>query len=91
MKRNGVNRIRFVAALLFAASVLGPAGDAHADFTFGEATNLGSAVNTSVEDGGPCISSDGLSLYFYSFYTGYATSAMRVATRATTEIGRAHV
>ena len=39
---------------------------ANADFTFGEPTNLGPPVNTSASDGTPCISSDGLSLYFTS-------------------------
>jgi hypothetical protein len=38
----------------------------NADFTFGEPVNLGPPVNTSVSDGTPCISPDGLSLYFTS-------------------------
>jgi len=33
---------------------------------FGNPTNLGPTVNSSVEDSGPCISADGLSLYFQS-------------------------
>jgi hypothetical protein len=37
---------------------------ANADFTFGEPTNLGPTVNTSYGDVNPCISADGLSLYF---------------------------
>jgi len=36
------------------------------DFVFGTPTNLGPPVNTSFDEGLPCISSDGLSLYFTS-------------------------
>ena len=39
---------------------------AKADFTFGKPTNLGSVVNTLLSDFGPCISTDGLKLYFQS-------------------------
>ena len=39
---------------------------ANADFSFGEPTNLGPTVNSSYNETGPCISSDGLSLYFQS-------------------------
>ncbi|MDT8302046.1 MAG: protease inhibitor I42 family protein [Sedimentisphaerales bacterium] len=56
-----------------------------ADYIFGEPTNLGPTINSSVEDGGPCISSSGLELYFYSFLEGWANPTMRVATRETTE------
>ena len=58
---------------------------AEADFTFGTPTNLGPTVNTSVEDGGPSISMDGLSLYFYSFLSGWGQPTLRVATRETVE------
>ena len=37
---------------------------------WGTPVNLGSTINTSSYDSGPCISSDGLSLYFTSFLTG---------------------
>jgi OOP family OmpA-OmpF porin len=43
---------------------------AKADFTFGEPTNLGASVNSSNYDAGPSISSDGLSLFFYSLRSG---------------------
>ncbi len=43
---------------------------ANADFTFGAPTNLGPNINSPVEDGGPSISGDGLSLYLYSFLEG---------------------
>lgn len=39
---------------------------AGADFVFGPPVNLGPPVNTSGSDGTPCISRDGLSLYFTS-------------------------
>ena len=39
---------------------------AEADFTFGEATNLGPTVNSSALDRGPSISTDSLTLYFAS-------------------------
>ncbi len=39
---------------------------ANADFTFGEPTNLGATVNSSVRDREPSISADSLSLYFSS-------------------------
>ncbi|MBN2130159.1 MAG: PD40 domain-containing protein [Sedimentisphaerales bacterium] len=39
---------------------------AQADFAFGEPTNLGPTVNSSSDDGAPCISPDGLELYFCS-------------------------
>jgi Tol biopolymer transport system component len=59
--------------------------NSNADFTFGTPINLGSTINTSVEEGGPCISPNGLELYFYSFLDGWAQATMRVATRETTE------
>ena len=51
-------------------------GTAKADFTFGTPTNVGPTVNTSVEDGGPSISMDGLSLYCYSFLNGWAQATL---------------
>jgi Tol biopolymer transport system component len=57
---------------------------AKADFTFSEPTNLGPPVNTSVSDGMPCISSDGLSLYFTSDRAGGSGGLdLWVATRIT--------
>ncbi|MBC8471237.1 MAG: PD40 domain-containing protein [Planctomycetes bacterium] len=54
-----------ICLLTVVALVLGGQG-AYADFTFGTPTNLGPSVNSSLRDSGPCISSDGLSLYFDS-------------------------
>ncbi|MHC4205993.1 MAG: hypothetical protein ACYSTT_15185 [Planctomycetota bacterium] len=84
MKWLDCNKMRYVIVGLMVISIL-VSKDANADFTFGTPINLGSTVNTSVEDGGPCISPNGLELYFYSFLDGWAQSTMRVATRETTE------
>lgn len=54
-----------------------------ADFSLGPAANLGPAVNSVVQDGGPSISADGLSLYLYSFFKGFGNPTLRVATRTT--------
>jgi len=43
---------------------------ANADFTFGEPTNLGPVVNSSVNEFAPCISADGCTLYFSSNLPG---------------------
>ncbi len=45
--------------------------------------NLGSIINTTVEDAGPCISRDGLSLYFHSFDPrGFGGADLYVTHRA---------
>jgi len=57
-----------------------------ADFTFGTPINLGGPVNSSSNDWGPCISVDGLELYFQSPRSGgYGDYDIYVATRATTD------
>ncbi len=43
---------------------------ASADFIWGTPTNLGPNVNSSFDDAGPCISADGLKLYFNSNRSG---------------------
>ncbi len=54
-------------------------------FIFGKPTNLGPTVNTAYHDVFPCISSDGLELYFGSDRPGgYGSSDIWVARRATT-------
>ena len=61
------------------------AESAKADFTFGTPTNLGPAVNSSYNEDGPCISTDGLSLYFDSDRSGgHGNGDIWVATRKTT-------
>ncbi len=54
-----------VSLLLLALAVPG-----RADFTFGEAVNLGLEVNSSTYDEVPSISADGLTLYFNSSRSG---------------------
>ena len=51
---------------------------------WGTPTNLGSTVNSPYEDGLPCVSADGLELYFYSNRPGgYGGFDAWVTTRAT--------
>ena len=58
------------------------------DEEWGEPVNLGSAVNSSALDGGPDISADGLSLFFYSRRSGgHGNFDLWVVTRTTTEDG----
>ncbi len=73
---------KILAILVFA---LGLAVEvAKADFTFGEATNLGATVNSSARDSRASISSDGLELYFGSDRPdGLGDSDLYVATRPT--------
>ena len=78
-------RMRILLIGVVAAIVLG-GGNAKADFTFGEPTNLGPIVNTAYREGSPFISNDGLSLYVSSNCPG--TTGERdiwVTTRATME------
>jgi Tol biopolymer transport system component len=59
---------------------------AKADFTFGEPVNLGPTINSSVPESSPCISADGLSLYFASYRQGgYGLADICLSTRETTE------
>jgi len=76
-------RIKFVFFGFIAALALGGA-NANADFTFGESTNLGPIVNSSVRDGRPTVSSDGLELYFSSARPGgLGDRDVYVTTRST--------
>jgi hypothetical protein len=80
MNLSNCTRITMVFVGVVAAMVLG--GRAKADFTFGEPVNLGSAVNGSASDSSPCISADGLSLYFTSDREGgYGTEDIWLCTR----------
>jgi predicted secreted protein/Tol biopolymer transport system component len=58
---------------------------ANADFTFGEPINLGPTINSSVPEYSPCISADGLSLYFASYHGAYGLADIYLSTRETTE------
>ena len=59
------NRMRLMFVGFVAAMALG-GGNAKADFTFGEPTNLGPTINSPSSETTTCISSDGLELYFAS-------------------------
>ena len=54
----------------FVAAIVLGGGSANADFTFGTPGLLGPEINTSTVDISPCISSNGLSLYFSSMRGG---------------------
>jgi len=56
-------RIRTMLVVFLAGFVL-CGGSAKAEFIFTEPVNLGFNINTSYDEDGPCISADGLSLYF---------------------------
>ena len=78
-------KITFVLVVLVTAIVLTSAGSAKADFTFGEPTNLGPTVNSSVRDFTPSVSADSLTLYFSSNRPGgYGNLDIWSTTRATT-------
>jgi Tol biopolymer transport system component len=84
MKQLRNRKIRFVLSVLVIIFVAGNYEIARADFTFGSCKNLGPPVNTSQSDGTPCISPDGLSLYFTSNRPGGSGSHdLWVATRIT--------
>ncbi len=59
---------KMLAILFLALGLI--ASVANADFTFGTPTNLGPPINSSSHDEGPCISPDGLSLYYASSRPG---------------------
>jgi len=85
MRRLDCFTTRLVLVGFVAAVVLG-GGSANADFTFGEPTNLGPTINSSVRDFAPTSSADGLSLYFDSNRSGgYGDGDLWVTTRPTTE------
>jgi len=70
--------------LAVAGGLLACGGVAHADFTFGEPTNLGPQINSEGSDG-LTISSDGLSIFFFSDRLNGATWDLYTAVRETTE------
>jgi len=70
-----------VAVLALAAGTAGAA-----DWSFGSPVNLGPAVNSSVSDGSPDVSADGLELFFSSARPGgYGGNDLYVATRPNRE------
>ena len=70
-----------VLALGLAAEV------ANADFTFGQPTNMGPTVNGATRDQQPCLSADGLRLFFHSDDRpgGYGEGDLWMTTRPTTK------
>ena len=68
--------------LCFLASLDAPL--AHADFIFGEPVNLGPRINPPGDQGFPCISPDGLELYFCRIVSGAAYDIF-VARRLTVD------
>jgi len=82
------SRTRWASATLLLATlacvVLTNAYVAKGDFEFGTPTNLGPTVNSTAGEYGPCISADGLSLYYSSNQTGGSGGwDIWVTTRAT--------
>jgi hypothetical protein len=73
--------------LAILALALGLAAEvATADFTFGTPLNLGPTVNSSYNEWGPCLSADGLELYFGSGrFGGSGAEDLWVTTRSTTD------
>ncbi|MBL7185755.1 MAG: PD40 domain-containing protein [Phycisphaerae bacterium] len=66
MKWQNGYRMRIVLIGVVAAVVLG-GGNAKADFTFGEPTNLGTTVNSSADEGSLSVSASCLESYFASY------------------------
>jgi len=74
-----------VVAVAVLGLILCSTGRVRADFVFGKPTNLGPKVNSPNPEYDPCISADGLELYFQSTRAGgYGDRDIYVATRATT-------
>ena len=83
MKSLSSLRISFVCFGFVIGLVAGSHRSANADITFSTTTNLGTNINSSYNDGTPCISRDGLTLYFASMRPGgVGYHDLWVATRA---------
>ena len=79
MKRDTSPRIRLVLLGFVVGLTLG-AQSANADFTFGEATNLGPPINSPADDASRVMSPDGLELYLDSSRSGYDLWVIERAT-----------
>jgi len=85
MRLLNCTKIRIVLVGFVVAIAIG-GGSAKADFTFGMPVNLGPTVNSFDYEFDPCISTDGLMLFFNSYRPGgYGESDLWVATRKTTD------
>jgi len=88
MKWSNVDGMRLVLIGVVAVIVFSVSGRVKADFVFGERTHLGPSINSPAEDAQPCISADGLSLFFCSERSGgYGNRDVWVARRATKNEG----
>ena len=84
MNRNRTAKEILICTLAIVSILLIVGRNAKADFIFGTAENLGPTVNSSSWDVSPCLSSDGLSLYFQSNRPGGSGSHdIWVTTRET--------
>ena len=85
MKGSIDSRIKMMVFVAIVSILVG-GGSVRADFTFGQPVNLGPTVNSGDYDDKPCISADGLSLYFTSNREGgYGYEDIWVSTRPTTD------
>ncbi|MHC4680811.1 MAG: TolB-like translocation protein, partial [Planctomycetota bacterium] len=66
MKWLNSNRMRLVLVGIAVRIILCGGQSAQAEFTFGEPTNLGPAINSTSNETVTCLSSDGLEMYFMS-------------------------
>ncbi len=72
-----------IVLLVFLAST---SSKVKADFTFGTPINLGQPANSSFDEWGPCLSADGLEMYFGTGRSGGSGAEdLWVSMRATTE------
>ena len=69
MKQSNDYKLSLMLIVVVSMIIMG-SNSTKADFTFGEPENLGSVLNTTVGEGGMCISPDDLTLYFSTGYTG---------------------
>ncbi len=85
MKSSSISKNRFVLLTFVIGTIAIGHDNARADFVFGPPINLGPPVNTTFSDGTPCISPDGLSLYFTSNRPGSDLDDLWVVTRSSKE------
>ncbi|UCG57111.1 MAG: PD40 domain-containing protein [Phycisphaerales bacterium] len=64
MNRNRKTKPILTCLLMVAGAILPTGGAANAEFKFGTPANLGTAINSIHDEAAPCISTDGLELYF---------------------------
>lgn len=90
-KSTTVNEKRDIVILAFVLVLMVSGGTARGDIVFGEPTNLGAPINSSLDECLPYISADGLSLHFGEYLnnarTGYGGTDIWLSTRDTVEDG----